>query len=762
MIGPDGGSVTTTDGKLTLTVPAGALSETVNVRIAPIPIDQAPAAVQALAGELTIYDLQPAGLQFASPAELAATVPDARTSTDAALELRMAFLLAESENVVEGLSNQTYAPSDSGAADAVVTADIEHFSSAIVQFFEGATFSATVPAVAAVGEPFDVTVTTDIDGAGLGVINQAVQEDASAAPVVAGDPFNGAFAGTATIQTSTNAYSCTGGGSGLYRTIVGFEVDNDLGLITAATLAKEIECSQSFEIANDRPGDIGRAEGSPIAAYSTGPGVTVINIATGEVLQRVTRTDENEFGFPTSGANVYAPDAEIRAVIATTTQGVDGAFLGDGELSAIPFIPPESGGNQNLQYAPGRFASIGGTAHFFDIGMSGPEEVVSLSNAFDGAGELRLRTAYVQPQGFDDGFPMLAIRTRPNTNPAVDPPDFVRLSLDNDAVVLDLIEEEVPLVLELPLGQVRLRCLPDPEEAQNAICGIAALGGGISLFRWIPAELPNNSIRGIAGSAGGSNNFLDIDLINTSQGTRFATTSVTPEVRLDDVETGLSGSGLTTQTIATPGECGTAVAVEFRSENSLLLSCSNIDFVVTLDLPPFGDDGAGGAGGMGGGTGGTGGTGGMSSCTDDIGARPTLTAQPTITPMDGVEGGQVEVGVAVSAEARVVKAAFFDGSSDPGGEATMATAGSESLTLTIDLTEDASAFDYFLAVVLCNEDNLDCTTNSNTSSVSYIRGTSTAQPGEPYFVSVRDDGASIPAVSTESCFDILAIKIAAP
>ncbi len=160
--------------------------------------------------------------------------------------------------------------------------------------------------------------------------------------------------------------------------------------------------------------------------------------------------------------------------------------------------------------------------------------------------------------------------------------------------------------------------------------------------------------------------------------------------------------------------------------------------------------------------GGTGGAGGMSSCTDDIGARPTLTAQPTITPMDGVEGGQVEVGVAVSAEARVVKAAFFDGFSDPGGEATMATTGSESLTLTIDLTEDASAFDYFLAVVLCNEDNLDCTTNSNGSSVTYRRGDSTTPPGDPYFVSVRDDGASIPAVSTDSCFDLLAIKIAAP
>jgi len=172
--------------------------------------------------------------------------------------------------------------------------------------------------------------------------------------------------------------------------------------------------------------------------------------------------------------------------------------------------------------------------------------------------------------------------------------------------------------------------------------------------------------------------------------------------------------------------------------------------------------GAGATGGAGGIGGGSGGAGGMSSCTDDVGARPTLTAQPTITPMDGVEGGQVEVGVAVSAEARLVRVTFFDGFGDPGGEATMATTGSESLTLTVDLTGDATAFDYFLGINLCDADNTDCIGNSGASSVSYIRGTSTAQPGEPYFVSVRDDGASIPALSTESCFDLLAIKIAAP
>ena len=763
MIGPDGGSVTTTDGRLTLTVPAGALGETVDVRIAPIAIDDAPASVQALPGDLTVYDLQPAGLQFASPADLEVTVPEALTRSGDAVDLRMAFLLAESEDIVEALANQTYGPSDSGATEAILTADLGHFSTAIVQFFEGATFSATVPEAAEAGAMFDVTVTVDIEGANLGTINQAVQEEASESPVVAGDMFDGTFAGSTTVQTSTNSYSCDGGGIGLYRAIVGFEVDNDLGPITVTTLAAEVACSQSFEILDDRPGDIGRAAGSPIAAFATGTGATVINIATGEVLQRVGRTDQNEFGFPTGAANVYAPDGPIQAVIATTSAGVEGAIFGAGALSrtGFEFIPsgPDffEGGADNLQYAPGSFASIGGSAFFFVIGDTGVEELTSLNGAFSAAGTLGLRTAYVQPDGFGDGSPMLAIRQVPMTNPAVDPPELVRLTLADDAVALDAIDEGVPSVLELPLGQVRLRCLPDPGQSQNAICGIAALGGGHSLFRWVPAELPRLSIQEIAGVSGAVN-FGDMSLINTPQGTRFAATNLNmPEIRIDDVETGSSAEGLTSRTVATPPGCGAAIAVEFRSERSLLVSCLDTGDgpfgmqtgrVVTLDLPPFGNEGTGGSGGNGG-------------CVDDIGPRPTLTAQPTVTPTIVNPGGQLMIEVPVSAEARFVKITVFDGFSSVAGEDTVTTNGSETLMFTIPVSNGATVgFDLFVGIHLCVDP--DCLTAVNPATVTYTRPSSTATAGDPYFASVREDGASQTGISTLSCYDLLVVEVEAP
>jgi hypothetical protein len=127
--------------------------------------------------------------------------------------------------------------------------------------------------------------------------------------------------------------------------------------------------------------------------------------------------------------------------------------------------------------------------------------------------------------------------------------------------------------------------------------------------------------------------------------------------------------------------------------------------------------------------------------------------------MDPVEGGQVEVGVEVSAEARRVRVSFFDGFSDPGGEATVDTAGAESLTIPVDVTMTASTFDYFLGVTLCDADNLDCTESQNPTSVTYSRSGPTAQAGEPYFVRVTENGIQIVDDSTFSCFNLVAIQI---
>jgi hypothetical protein len=195
--------------------------------------------------------------------------------------------------------------------------------------------------------------------------------------------------------------------------------------------------------------------------------------------------------------------------------------------------------------------------------------------------------------------------------------------------------------------------------------------------------------------------------------------------------------------------------VEFRSESSLLVSCLNRNAVVTLDLPSFGG-GAGGTGGNGGG-----GEGGSGSCMDDIGPRPTLTAQPTVSATTVSPGDQISLSVPVSAEARYVRVRIFDGFSALAAEAETTTNGSETLDFDVTISESATiGFDLFVGILLC--DDPACLTNQNPDQVSYTRPGSTSGAGDPYFASVREDGVSRPDISTLSCFDLLVLDVVAP
>ena len=71
-IGPDGGSVTSADGKLTLEIPAGALSETVGVEIEVVDPATLDLDGSLLAGE--IYELAPDGIEFSAPVQIIRTM----------------------------------------------------------------------------------------------------------------------------------------------------------------------------------------------------------------------------------------------------------------------------------------------------------------------------------------------------------------------------------------------------------------------------------------------------------------------------------------------------------------------------------------------------------------------------------------------------------------------------------------------------------------------------------------------------------------
>ncbi len=296
-VGAAGGNIASSDGLLTLTVPAGALTGDTELSITPVSEAQVPESLRDLPGDATVYDLQPSGLRFAVATELAITVPAGVIDDGNTVGLRAAFLLSESNGVVEALGNLSYEASDTDPTDAVLTGELTHFSNAILLEFEGAEFSAELPDSAAVDEPFQVTVTIDIEGAGLGVINQATQEEASVTPVEAATGFDETFSGSNVVQTSTNTYSCTEAGVGLYRVIVGFESNSDLGPIIATTLSAEVRCIPALEtsfVSAFRAQNLTPVPGQP-DLITLGGGVRKLNVATAVLAQDL------ENPFPTPG-----------------------------------------------------------------------------------------------------------------------------------------------------------------------------------------------------------------------------------------------------------------------------------------------------------------------------------------------------------------------------------------------------------------------------------------------------------------------------
>ena len=67
VIGPAGGSLSSSDGNTTLTVPAGALASDTKITMTEVSGSDIPAELQD-PSVLKVYDMQPDGLQFATPA----------------------------------------------------------------------------------------------------------------------------------------------------------------------------------------------------------------------------------------------------------------------------------------------------------------------------------------------------------------------------------------------------------------------------------------------------------------------------------------------------------------------------------------------------------------------------------------------------------------------------------------------------------------------------------------------------------------------
>ena len=173
-----------------------------------------------------------------------------------------------------------------------------------------------------------------------------------------------------------------------------------------------------------------------------------------------------------------------------------------------------------------------------------------------------------------------------------------------------------------------------------------------------------------------------------------------------------------------------------------------------------GDGGSGGSaatGGSGGsaGTGGSGGSGGTSSCVDDVGDRPSLTAQPTIMPATVNPGGDIMVEIPVSAQTRFVIVTALDGF-EVIGENQATTTGSETIAITIPIDAGAGTFpNAWVQITLCVDENT-CTGPGQTN-VSYLPD---VNDDSRYDVRVFDNGTQ--QEIKLSCYDVLQFRVVAP
>ncbi len=113
-IGPEGGVVRTADGKVSLTVPAGALTQATTISLQPI-------ENKAFLGIGSAYEFSPDGLKFAKPAQL--TVKYEAGSLDGTSPEAIGIAFQDEKRVWQGKAAQV------NPTEGTFTASVPHFSS---------------------------------------------------------------------------------------------------------------------------------------------------------------------------------------------------------------------------------------------------------------------------------------------------------------------------------------------------------------------------------------------------------------------------------------------------------------------------------------------------------------------------------------------------------------------------------------------------------------------------------------------------------
>ncbi len=253
-----GGTVASADGLFSLSVPAGALAEDTEIRITQVLSGQEPAVASSVEGLTAVYDLQPSGLTFSTPAEATFQVPDAFTRSAQEVSVTGVVLYSESDGVVEPLGDITLIADETDPSLGIATGELSHFSSAFVTEPQGLTFVLTAPSGGTVPEEFhddwaDYTddeilrglVAVGAENTPFATITAVTHEDVTDGFVEAEPGFDTDLELVAGFYRAGNDYICNDSGDGRIRSRI--RVDAEYGdgepAVVTVQLAQDVSCS---------------------------------------------------------------------------------------------------------------------------------------------------------------------------------------------------------------------------------------------------------------------------------------------------------------------------------------------------------------------------------------------------------------------------------------------------------------------------------------------------------------------------------------
>ena len=127
-IGPDGGIVVSEDGRVTLSIPAGALSSITEISIEESDLSELPPEFSDLdPAPEKVYALAPDGLAFALPATASVTLDSTPVAADGSLQGDAALLFTSTQGMPEILANSTITI-NAAASEISISGEITHFS----------------------------------------------------------------------------------------------------------------------------------------------------------------------------------------------------------------------------------------------------------------------------------------------------------------------------------------------------------------------------------------------------------------------------------------------------------------------------------------------------------------------------------------------------------------------------------------------------------------------------------------------------------